>query len=194
MFECLIRNITPGPIHTFKGWHELGRYVKKGEKAITLCMPVQVKDKVRRDDSVDAASSDESSAAPKPEQKMSKTTGGMKTVFVFKPRWFVLSQTEGADYVPTEIPEWSAARALSSLDIERPQFTHPDDNCQAFARLRQVAVSPIAVLPHKTLFHEIAHVILGHTTEGMLDDHDRTPRSLREVEAECAPHSFAASH
>ncbi len=48
-----------------------------------------------------------------------------------------------------------------------------------------MAVSPIAALPHKTLFHELAHVLLGHTTEGgQLVDDERTPRNLREVEAE----------
>jgi antirestriction protein ArdC len=47
-------------------------------------------------------------------------------------------------------------------------------------------VSPIAVLPHKTLSHELAHVLLGHIAEGtQLVDDEGTPRSLREVEAEC---------
>jgi len=41
-----------------------------------------------------------------------------------------------------------------------------------------VAVSPIAARPAKTLFHEIAHVILGHHAGGSLN-------SIREVEAEC---------
>jgi hypothetical protein len=47
-------------------------------------------------------------------------------------------------------------------------------------------VSPLAELPHKTRFHELAHVILGHTAEGEtgLSDSELTPRSLREVEAE----------
>jgi hypothetical protein len=49
-----------------------------------------------------------------------------------------------------------------------------------------IAVSPIAELPHKTRFHELAHVVLGHTSEAAagLSDSDLTPRSLREVEAE----------
>ena len=35
--------------------------------------------------------------------------------------------------------------------------------------------------------HELAHVVLGHTEElqRMDDDDSRTPRDLREVEAEC---------
>ena len=42
----------------------------------------------------------------------------------------------------------------------------------------------MAQLPHKTLFHEMAHVVLGHTTEADFTDTERTPKSLREVEAE----------
>src|SRR5947209_3537466 len=40
MFQCLGRKIEPGPINTFQNWKELGRSVRKGEKALTLCMPV----------------------------------------------------------------------------------------------------------------------------------------------------------
>src|SRR5947208_10260166 len=40
-------------------------------------------------------------------------------------------------------------------------------------------------MPIKTMFHELAHVVLGHTSEDSLNDgSERTPRSLREVEAE----------
>jgi hypothetical protein len=35
--QCLGRGIQPGPMATFPRWKELGRYVRKGEKAITLC-------------------------------------------------------------------------------------------------------------------------------------------------------------
>jgi len=181
-FECLTRDLQPGPIHTFRGWLELGRYVKKGEKAITLCMPVKVKRK-RRSGNVEATTYPAASANDVSDAQVSESTETV-TVFTFKPRWFVLSQTDGDPYVPTELPAWSESRSLQALSIERIEFTHTDGNCQGFAREREVAVSPIAFLPHKTLFHELAHVVLGHTAEGPLDDHDRTPRSLREVEAE----------
>jgi antirestriction protein ArdC len=39
-------------------------------------------------------------------------------------------------------------------------------------------------LPHKTLFHKLAHLVLGHTSEGDLSVSEHTPKSLREVEAE----------
>ena len=34
--QCVQRGIEPGPIATFQRWKELGRYVRKGEKAITV--------------------------------------------------------------------------------------------------------------------------------------------------------------
>src|SRR4051812_37912086 len=43
LFECAVRHLEPGPINTFRGWLKLDRHVKKGERAISLCMPVNVK-------------------------------------------------------------------------------------------------------------------------------------------------------
>ena len=39
--QCHDRGIPPGPLNTFPGWKALGRHVRKGEKALTLCMPIQ---------------------------------------------------------------------------------------------------------------------------------------------------------
>ena len=39
-------------------------------------------------------------------------------------------------------------------------------------------------MPHKTRFHELAHVLLGHTSEGVQADSEITPRNQRECEAE----------
>ena len=36
----------------------------------------------------------------------------------------------------------------------------------------------------KTRFHELAHILLGHTAEGEQTDSEIMPRSLRECEAE----------
>jgi len=43
MFQAQKRNIVLGPIASFNRWKEVGRHVKRGEKAIELCMPVTVK-------------------------------------------------------------------------------------------------------------------------------------------------------
>jgi hypothetical protein len=106
------------------------------------------------------------------------------TSFVYKAHWFTLSQTDGQELEPITIPEWDADRALSALSIERVPFDHTDGNIQGFAKQRQIAINPLAQLPFKTRFHELGHVILGHSTEIDFADSETTPRSLREVEAE----------
>ena len=106
------------------------------------------------------------------------------TSFMHKARWFVVSQTIGDEFNPPRLPEWEAERALAALDIEQIAFTDTDGNCQGYAKKRQIAINPVAQLPHKTLFHEAAHVILGHTAEADFTDTERTPKNLREVEAE----------
>jgi hypothetical protein len=82
------------------------------------------------------------------------------------------------------LPGWNAEQALAALNIEQISFTHTDGNCQGYARQRQIAINPVAQLPHKTLFHEAAHVVLAHTTESDFADAEQTPKNLREVEAE----------
>src|SRR5271167_2253302 len=110
---------------------------------------------------------------------------GAGTRFVFRANWFVLSQTEGADVAVATAPNWNEERALSALGIVRVEFTTMSGNAQGYATPgKQIAINPVAVLPHKTMFHGLAHLVLGHTEEGQLSDDEQTPRSLREVEAE----------
>lgn len=167
LVQCLQREIEPGPIATFMGWKAKGRSVRKGEHAVVLCMPVTCS---RRPAESDEADVDQAPAT--------------FTRFIYKPHWFVVSQTEGATVEAPTIPAWSRERALEALGVTEIPFTLTDGNCQGFARQRSIAVSPVAALPHKTRFHELAHVVLGHTAEGGLRDDERTPYSLGEVEAE----------
>jgi hypothetical protein len=95
-----------------------------------------------------------------------------------------IRKKEGQELGPTTIPEWDAEQALAVLSIDRIAFDTPDGNCQGFAKGRQIAINPVAQLPQKTLFHELAHIVIGHCTEGQVTDTELTPRNLREVEAE----------
>ena len=62
-----------------------------------------------------------------------------------------------------------------------------DGNIQGYAKPgRKIAVNPLAALPHKTLFHELAHLLLNHTEETAFVESETTSRDLREVEAEAA--------
>jgi hypothetical protein len=156
MVQCSQREITPGPIATFPAWKEKGRHVKKGERALMLCMPVTRKN---QDDEIYMS-------------------------FIYRNRWFVLAQTEGDEIKQPVPPAWNKARALAELGISEIEFDHTDGNVMGYAKKRSIAISPLAFAPFKTLFHELAHVTLGHTEELDFADSESTPKSLREVEAE----------
>jgi N-terminal domain of anti-restriction factor ArdC/IrrE N-terminal-like domain len=166
--QCIERGITPGPIATFMGWKDKGRHVVKGAKAIALCMPVTCKVKGR-----DVATDDDGDSK-----------GGTFTRFIYRNHWFVLAQTEGQELAPMPIPTWDGVRALEALNVVEIPFDSTNGNTMGFARHRSIAVSPLNPLPHKTRFHELAHVLLGHTAEGEQADSELTPRDLRECEAE----------
>jgi antirestriction protein ArdC len=165
LWQCSARGIEPGPISTYKSWQEKGRQVRKGEKAITLCQPVTVKGK--RDDETD----DDAEA--------------FRTVFVYRPSWFVASQTDGAPIVYPETVGWDRNTALRTLEISEVPFHETDGNCQGYAipDRREIAINPVAALPMKTTLHETAHCLL-HAGEQVAADGLELPRSLREVEAE----------
>lgn len=159
------REIPLSPINTFNGWKNLGRYVKKGEKAIVLCVPLTYK--------------------AKKETGAESDTERFIKGFVWKPAFFALSQTDGADFQPEPVTgTWNKATALAALDITEVPFDLLDGNCQGFAKGRSVSVSPLAQLPHKTLFHECSHIVLGHTLQGDCSDSVELPKALKEVEAE----------
>jgi len=160
--QCHLRGITPGPIATYPGWQAKGRQVRKGEKAITLCMPITGKRKAEADGDDDA----------------------YFVRFVFKPHWFVLDQTDGEPIEAPATPQWNREQALAALGIQEIAFDLTNGNVMGFARAQSIAISPLNPMPHKTTFHELAHVLLGHTSEGAFADGEHTPRSLREVEAE----------
>jgi hypothetical protein len=90
MGQCLARGIVPGPMATFQRWKDLGRYVRKGEKAITLCQPITIKVPVEDGHVVDDSD--------------------VIVRFTYRPKWFVLAQTDGAELPPIPIPEWDTAR------------------------------------------------------------------------------------
>jgi hypothetical protein len=174
LIQCEMQGIQPGPINTFPGWKALGRHVIKGQKAISLVMPITCK---KRDEETQQAAD----TADWHDSRKSECF----TRFVFRPNWFVLSQTEGTDVAAATAPNWNAERALSVLGVTRVEFATMNGNAQGYAAPgKQIAINPVAALPHKTMFHELAHVVLGHTDEGQLSDDEQTPRSLREVEAE----------
>jgi antirestriction protein ArdC len=169
--QCISRKIEPGPLNSYKGWLTLKRQVRKGEKGLCLCMPVTYKKHIAR------------KAAPETTEETEENQK-VRQCFVFRNYWFVLAQTEGETRYEQPIPGFHLDAVLQSLDITRTPFDEINGNVQGFARQREIAVSPIAALPLKTTLHEIAHVVLGHTTSQKLVDLEQIDRNIREVEAE----------
>lgn len=165
--QCVRRGLHPGPLNTYRGWTRRKRQVRKGEKGITLCMPMSFKRPTR------AVSTEE-------EPTETQTCDGIR----FRAYWFVLAQTEGEEAFGAAIPGFDLDTALLALNISRTPFDEMNGNIQGFAKERTIAVNPLAALPQKTTFHEIAHILLGHTTAERLVDSEQTPWYIREVEAE----------
>ena len=161
-YQLKARDLPLAPIASYKKWQSLGRQVKKGQKAISLLLPITVKQK----------------------DENGEETGKVFRLFKEKANWFSLDQTEGEDFIAPTIEGWDADKALKNLEITQIEFEHTNGNCQGYATGRSIAINPVAALPHKTRFHELAHVVLGHTTEGTLEDTPVTEKSIREVEAE----------
>lgn len=149
------------PVATYKRWLELGRQVKKGSKAKAILRPVTV------------------TARDVREGEEPKKFTRFKLVKCI----FGLSDTEGEELPPYEPPTWNRERALGKLAIAQVPFEHLDGNAQGYSYERNVAVSPVAVHPVKTLMHEVAHIEHGHTTGDQVAEY-LAHRGLKEFEAE----------
>ena len=156
--QILGRNEELAPVATFKKWASLGRYVRKDEKGLTIAMPVTIKD---------------------------RGTDETFTTFMLRKCLFTLNQTEGEPYKETSMSaEWDVELALDVLKIEQEAFADLNGNMQGYARGKSFAINPLAVLPHKTRFHELAHIVLGHTKDTDFSDEAELAKDVREVEAE----------
>lgn len=150
----------PEPVTSFKGWQAIGRQVLKGSRAFAVIRPITVKL-----DELD-------------------DQGQQKTMTRFKPvrGAFPVSMTEGEPLPEYEPPTWSVERALGKLAISRVPFEAIDNATQGYSYDRNVAVSPIAKYPFKTLLHEVHHVTLGHTAAIAAGELEH--RGLAEFQAE----------
>lgn len=165
--QLLGRDAELAPVATFKRWLEVGRVVKKGEKSLAIVRPFTVKGR---------------------ENAEGKQEGGF-TGFTIKNCLFTVNQTEqleGSEPYQQEAksPLWDVSTALATLGISEVPFASLNGNSQGYATGKSIAINPVAVFPHKTRFHEIAHVVLGHTKDERMDDGEVLTRDVKEVEAE----------
>lgn len=180
MCEMMIRGIPIGPIATFNAWRKAGRIVKRGEKAISLWMPVTTEKEVT-------------------DRQTGEKKKQIKRFFIMRPRWFAYAQTEPVEQgeggplvveqaVAAAVPQWDKARALAALGLREVPFEHVNGTVLGYARPSEgvLALSPLL---HEgnylaTLFHEIAHCLLHKQEAGTFEDGARMGTDMQEVEAE----------
>lgn len=148
------------PVNTLKRWNSMNRRVIKGSRAASIMVPLTYKEENERGEEVRRLRG----------FKLSKSL-------------FTVSQTEGDPIPPVEPKGWDLETAHKNLDIKRVPFVGLDGNMQGYSRDREYAINPVAGNPTKTTFHEIGHIVLGHTTE---DEHAeyQQHRGVKEFQVE----------
>ena len=89
-----------------------------------------------------------------------------------------------------ELPEWDWQRAIAALQIEQVPYEMISGNVQGYSYARSFAINPCAAFPLKTLFHELGHMVLGHTTD-CADGESPCSRGIREFQAEAVAYLLA---
>ncbi len=152
------------PVATYKRWQAIGRQVMRGARAKEIIKPIIVNQ-------------------PNEEGEPEPVVVGFKPVRCI----FGLSDTKGEDLPPVALPEWDVDTALAALGITKVPFRKNDANIQGYARGHDVAINPFAVHPNKTLFHELGHIVLGHTMSDSLVEYVQH-RGVMEFQAEATAH------
>lgn len=158
------------PMGTYKRWQSLGRQVIKGSKALFVNHPAFAPER-------DANGNPVLDAKGRPAMRI--------IGFYPKATVFQLWQTDGPELVMPDLPEWDRTEALTELGITETTFDNADGNTQGYSHGTNLAINPVAANPFKTLVHEIAHIVLGHTSdEGTAAYQHREHRGIAEFQAE----------
>ena len=174
--QFVTRGLEPEPVRTFNGWIDENRSVIKGARAFNVVVPVK---------------------ASLPGAEAQETQDEMKG-FVVKKMLYSYSQTKPrgkkaedkamSAYIPPPLPAFDPAQALRDLGIEAKTFTvtepwmkETDNYIGAYARGRTIYLRAMDTWVWRTMFHEIAHILMDHTHQSY--DYAAN-RSVAELEAE----------
>lgn len=148
------------PVATYNRWQDMDRQVLKGSKAYGIVRPIIIEKKNEAGDV---------------EERIKR----YKVVKAL----FGISQTEGKELPPAEPIGWDLDTAHQNLDIRRGPFESLNGNMQGYSFGREYALNPVAGNPTKTTFHELGHIVLGHTTDEELEEY-QAHRGVKEFQAE----------
>src|SRR5215469_16793507 len=155
------------PVASFHRWKALGRQVLKGARAKEVIVPVLVNEQPPDDETREDK-----------RQRVSKLIGFKVVRAVFP-----LSATDGAELPPQPTPGWDLATALDTLGIRAVSFENTNGNLQGWSHGTEFAIKPIAINRLKTTYHEIGHIVLGHTLPHHYEDY-QAHRGILEFQAE----------
>lgn len=177
-WQAIIEERTTGkkpvlPVGPYGAWKHFDRHVVKGAKAKTVLAPVFIWKK----------ETDETG-------KERKVKIGPVNYKVIKTAFFY-SDTDGAPLELGPVSEdWTLERALEVLDIQQVSYDLADGNTQGYSTGRKFALNPVAAHPYKTLFHELGHIVLGHTSAEQVGDY-QSHRGIKEFQAEAVAYLLA---
>jgi antirestriction protein ArdC len=149
------------PVATYKRWKGLGRHVLRGSKASAVVRPIIINRKNEQGEVEDR-----------------------RLRFKVVNCLFTVSQTDGDPLPEVEVPGWDLDTALSNLEVSRQPYQIIDGNTQGYSWGRNYAINPVAADPTRTTFHELGHIVLGHTTPQLAEDQAAVHRGEREFQAE----------
>ncbi len=148
------------PAGPYSAWQKVNRHVRAGVKAHEVLHPVMVQVEVEDG------------------QKEERVIG-----FKYKRSVFGLSQTEGESLPPIPTPGWDLQTALDKLGIREVPFQMADGNMQGYSIGVEFAINPVAANRNKTVFHELGHIVLGHTVKHHYEEY-QTHRGIMEFQSE----------
>ena len=155
------------PVASYSRWKSLGRQVIKGARAKEVIVPLLVNEKPPEDET-----------EAEKRERVARLIGFKVVRGVFS-----LSDTDGPELPPQPTPGWDLQKALAKLGIREVPFNEMNGNVQGYSRGLEFAINPVATNRSKTVFHELGHIVLGHTLPHSLAEY-QTHRGLKEFEAE----------
>lgn len=157
------------PVASRSTWRALGRTLINGHKPKKVIVPVLVNEPAPKPD------------PETPEERKERIARliGFKLVHAV----YALSDTEGDELPEVQTLGWDLQTALTKFGIKEVPFEHTSGNTQGYSHHLEYAINPIAVYPFKTRFHEIAHILLGHTLDHHYEEY-QTHRGVMEFQAE----------
>ncbi len=162
------------PVASYSRWKALGRQVVRGARAKQVIVPILVNEPAPK--------------APEPardEETLDEKKEPVARLIGFKlvRAVFTLSDTEGKDLPEVLTPSWDLPTALAKLGISEVPFDQTNGNLQGWSRGLEFGINPLAVNPIKTRFHELGHIVLGHTLPHHYEAY-QAHRGIMEFQAE----------